>query len=326
MKRLFFAGVLLMSGPAYPGEFVPGGNTGALARGFALPALGQPVLQGGRQQTGALLDFTSEFVTEGFSRTGTCPVSSECITLDGETARLLLSHRRGLGAGWDFSLEIPLLSQGGGFLDGWIEEWHGWFGLPNGGRETAPRDRYQYRYVRNGVERLNVTEPYSGFGDITLGIGRRMGDSVALRGMVKLPTGDEARLGGGNAGAALWLDAVLPLPDGFQGFVAGGVSVNARGEVLPDMQNREVVFGGIGLTTPFPFTGRVRILAQVYGHSRLYDGGGVSVFSRAGVPLTLGLQVRTGPASRFEFGFLEDLAVNASPDFTAYLSLTYSPR
>ncbi len=320
------ASVALLACAAEAGDFPPGGNTSALARGFALPTLGQPVLPGGRHQTGALLDFTSEFVTEGFSSSDNCPVSSECITLDGETERLLLSHRRGLGAGWDFSLEIPLLSQGGGFLDSWIEEWHGWFGLPNGGRETAPRDRYRYRYVRNGAVLLDVddSETYSGFGDITLGLGRRIGDSLALRGMVKLPTGDEEKLGGGNAGAALWLDAALPLPAGFEGFLAAGLSFNDRGAVLPDMQNREVVFGGVGLTTPFPFTDRVRILAQVYGNSRLYDGGGVSPLSRAGVPLTLGLQLRTGPASRFEFGFLEDLGVNASPDFTAYLALTFN--
>lgn len=321
LRTALLAGAALLSCAANAGAFPPGGNTGALARGFALPALGNAVvLAGGRSETGALLDFTSEFVVEG-----TC--ATECIRLDGETARLLLSHRRGLGAGWDFSIEVPLLSQGGGFLDSWIEEWHDWFGLPNGGREAAPRDQYEYRYDdSNSVTRLNVTEPYSGFGDITLGIGRHMGDRVALRGMVKLPTGDDLRLGGGNAGAALWFDASLPMPAGFQGFLAAGMSFNDRGAVLPDMQNREAVFGGIGLTTPFPFTDRVRILAQLYGHSRLYDGGRVSALSRAGVPLTLGLQVRTGPASRFEFGFLEDLAVNASPDFTAYLALIYAPH
>ncbi len=315
------AGCLALPIMAHAQDFLPGGNGSALARGFALPSLDQPeVLTGGRHQTRALLDFTSEFVKEG-----DCAV--ECLTLDGETARLLLSHRRGLGGGWDFSVELPLLSQSGGFLDSAIEEWHGWFGLPNGGREQAPRDQYLYRYDRSSTAQvdLNVTEPYSGFGDFSLGVGRKIGKRVALRGMVKLPTGDDERLGGGNKGAALWLAAALPLPDNFRGFVAAGASFNDRGAVLPDMQNTEVAFGGLGLTTPVPFFERVRLLIQLYAHSRLYKDSDLTALSRMGLPLTLGLQIRSSRKTRFDLGFQEDLSVNASPDFSAYLALSWNP-
>lgn len=321
MKRYLLAAVCLLPLPALAGDFLPGGNSGALARGFALPGMDQAeVLTGGRYQTRALLDFTSEFVAE--------MKGGEELRLDGETTRLLLSHRRGLGAGWDFSIELPLLSQSGGFLDSAIEEWHGWFGLPNGGREQAQRDKYLYRYDRSSTAQvdLNVTESYSGFGDFTLGLGRALGKNVALRGMVKLPTGDDLRLGGGNKGAALWLAAVLPLPDNFHGYAAAGASFNDRGTVLPEMQNTELAFGGLGLTMPVPFSERVRILIQLYAHSRLYKGSDLTALSRFGLPMTLGLQVRTGRQTRFDLGFQEDLSVNASPDFTAYLAFTYSAK
>lgn len=321
MKRI----ATLVLGLALPvaasaGDFLPGGNSSALARGFALPSLDQPVvLAGGRSQTGVLLDFTNEFVFEG-------DCAAECLRLDGETARLLLSHRRGLGAGWDFSLEIPLLSQGGGFLDSAIEQWHGWFGLPNGGRELQTRDQYRYRYVRGGTPQLDVTETYSGFGDFILGLGRRIGKNAALRGAIKLPTGDETRLGGGNAGAALWLASALPLPKNFGGFMAAGASFNERGTVLPSMQNRTVAFGGLGLRAPVPFTQRVHLLLQLYGHSRLYRDSELTALSRFGLPMTLGLQIRTGAQTRFDLGFQEDLSVNASPDFNAYLAFSWTAR
>lgn len=315
MPRLIvlLAALFAVAVPARAGEFVPGGTSGALARGFALPAPGQPqVVPRGRRVTRVTFDVTNEYVVEG-----TC--ADECILLDGETSRLRVAHRRGLGGGWDFGIEVPLLDRGGGFLDGWIQDWHGWFGLPNGGREFAADGQYRYRYERGGVVLLDETRDGSGVGDVELTLGRAIGAGRVLRAMAKLPTGDEDALGGGNAGGALWLEQALPLPRGWSGYVALGGSVNDIGEVLPDMQNREVAFGGIGLL--MPITRTVALSAQLYAHSRLYDGSELTPLARIGAPLTLGLQFRTGPRGTFEIGFQEDPSVNGSPDFSAYLSL-----
>lgn len=313
MPRLIPLCAALLAVPAWAGDFAPGGNAGALARSFALPALGQPdVLAPGRGEMRLTVDVTNEYVREGG-----CAV--ECIWLDGETSRLRLAHRRGLGGGWDFAIEVPLLDRGGGFLDGWIQDWHGWFGLPTGGRELADDNQYRYRYARGGVVLLDETRGGSGLGDVELTLGRALGAGRALRVMAKLPTGDGDALGGGNAGGALWLEQSLPLPRGWAGYVALGGSVNGRGKALPEMQNREVAFGGIGLLVPV--TRAVRLSAQLYAHSRLYDGSELTPLARFGAPLTLGLQFRTGARSSFEIGFQEDPSVNGSPDFSAYVSL-----
>jgi hypothetical protein len=256
-------------------------------------------------------DVANEYVSEG-----DCVV--ECITLDGETSRLRLQHRRGLRGGWDFAVVVPLLDRGGGFLDGWIQDWHGWFGLPNGGRELATDGQYRYRYERAGVVLLDQARGGSGVGDVELTLGRALGPRRALRAMAKLPTGDEEALGGGNAGGALWLEQALPLPRNWSGYLAFGGSYNERGEVLPDMQKREVAFGGIGLL--MPLTRNARLSAQLNAHSRLYDGSALTPLARIGAPLTLGLQFRTGARGSFEIGFQEDPSVNGSPDFAVYLS------
>jgi len=247
--------------PAWAGEFAPGGNGGALARSFALPALGNPgVLPRDHAETGLTLDITNEYVNEG-----SC--AAECVTLDGETTRLRLSHRRGLGGGWDFSFELPLLERGGRLFDGWIQDWHDWFGLPTAGREQVDNGRYRFHYERAGVVLLDETQGGSGLGDAALAVGRGLGRLSVLRAMVKLPTGDAEALGGGNAGGALWLEQALPLPRGWGAYLALGASVNERGAVLPDLQNRGIVFGGIGLLAPL--TPAVRLTAQLQGHSRL---------------------------------------------------------
>ncbi|MCI0750108.1 MAG: DUF3187 family protein [Nevskiales bacterium] len=314
--RSLWAGVLgLMAGSVMAGDFPPGGNAATLARGFALPELGNPaVLPAGQRELRVFLDISNEYVSEG-------ACASECIVLDGETARLILSERRALGNGWDFGLDIPLLIQGGGFLDSAIEEFHDWGDFPNGGRELAPKNRYEYRYARGGVTVLSVQEPDTDLGDVALRLGRRLGAQFALRGMFKVPTGDGSLMGGDNPGAALWLEAGLPLPERWSGFLAAGVSANERGEVLSAQQNREILFGGAGIRALL--TERVHVLAQVYAHSRLFDDSTLTALSRPGVPLTLGLQIQTGPNTRFDLGFQEDLSLTASPDVGLYGALTW---
>jgi hypothetical protein len=312
MSRLLLALCLVLALPARAAEFAPGGDSGTLARSFALPALGDAApLARGRAETRWTLDFTSEYVSEG-----ACAV--ECITLDGETARLRFSHRRSLGAGWDAGLELSWLDRGGGFLDGWIRSWHDAFGLPTGGRELAADGQYRMRYERGGVVLLDESRGGDGPGDAVLTLGRALGRSSMLRAIVKLPTGDAGALEGGNAGAALWVERRLALPPHWHGYFALGGSVNERGGVLPGLQNREVAFAGLGLLAPF--TPSVGLAMQLQFHGRLYDGSRLSPLERPGLPLTLGLRVRTGARGAFEFGFQEDPSVNGSPDFAAYLS------
>jgi len=308
------AALLLAAAPAWGVDFAPGNSAGALARSFALPSSGATeVLQRGSRETRLALDLTNEYVAEGAD----CAV--ECILLDGETARLRLSHRRGLGGGWDAALELPLLSSGGGMLDGWIQDWHGWFDLRNGGREHRAEGEYRYYYARGGEVLLDQREHGTSVGDMTLTLGRRAGKSGAARAMAKLPTGDDSAPGGGNAGGALWFEQGFTLGS-WRGYAAIGGSFNERGAVLPQMQRREIGFGGIGLSAPL--TRRLRATAQLHAHTPLYEDSSLNPLTRTGMPLTLGLQLRTGPRSTFEFGFQEDPSVNASPDFGAYATFT----
>jgi hypothetical protein len=301
--------------PAAANDFVPGGNAGTLARAFALPALGAPaVLPARTGQLRVTLDVSSEYVVEG------APSGPEFLLLDGETTRLRIDWRRGLGGGWEAGVTLPYLWPGGGFLDGWIEDWHAAFGLPNGGRESAQDGQYEYFYRRNGATLLDVGEAQAGAGDVELTLGRALVDKrLALRALAKLPTGDGAELRGGNAGGALWLDARLPLPAGWAGYAAAGISYNDVGDVLPAMQKREAFFGGLGLQAPL--FGPLALTAQLNAHTPLFEGSPLPPLGRAAAPLTLGLKYLIHPGSAIELGFQEDPAVNASPDFSAYLSL-----
>lgn len=289
-------------------------NQSTLARGFALPALGQTV----PEAPGAWrlsVDLTSEFVEK--------EEGAEALLLDGETQRYALRYAGTWGGDrGDWNIELPLLHTGGGFLDGLIEDWHDVFSLPDGGRRDAPRDRYRYVYVRDGVTLLDAQEGGTNLGDVQLGAGWALRPGLMLRGLVKLPTGDEDELAGGNLGAATWLDWAWPLPEDARvaGFLSAGVSVNEDADALESLQENVIPFGGLGLA--LQLLPSLQALSQLYAHAPLYDDTQISALERAGLQFTLGGRwcPGAGPAC-MELSFQEDLMVGSSPDFSLRLAL-----
>lgn len=289
-------------------------NESALARGFAIPAYGQPdVPASGQDGWIVSADLSSEFEEQ--------EDGGEFLRLDGETQRWTARYRRGIGTGWEASVEVPLLHVGGGFLDSAIENWHDFFGLPQGGRKQAPQDRLSYRYVRDGVTQLAVEDGGTGLGDVRVGVGRALADGLVLRAQLKLPTGEEDLLGGGNVGGAAWLDWALPLPagSGFSGFLSGGVSGQEHADALPSrMQNDIIPFGGVGLAVRV-FDG-VEILAQLEAHAPLFDHTEMDALKRAGLQFVLGTRWCLSDTHCLELSFQEDPVVASSPDFSLRLA------
>ncbi len=70
----------------------------------------------------------------------------EALNLDGETLRVALEMRYALADNWDLQLEVPWLDHSGGNLDSLIDNWHDFWGMPDGGRSDAPQDVLDYRY------------------------------------------------------------------------------------------------------------------------------------------------------------------------------------
>ena len=157
--------------------------------------------------------------------------------IDGETAVVDMTLRRGIGANADLGLRVPLLGRGGGTLDGLIDAWHRLANVPNGDRPSFRRDTFR-------VEgRTTAGEPFSwndaqgwGLGDLELEGRFRIADggadqpSVALVGRVALPTGTGPYAGGGF-GAAGQVTALVPLSRRFTFFGGMGVTAQDPGSV-----------------------------------------------------------------------------------------------
>ncbi|WP_428310856.1 DUF3187 family protein [Hydrocarboniphaga sp.] len=292
-------------------------NQGALARAFELPVLGETQVLGLADSiTDLRYDLTTEYHASGDA--------GESVILDGESNLLTFAFRRGIGRDLELTFDLPLLYQGGGFMDKPVENWHSAFGLPNGGREDAPRDRYLYEYQRDGQVLLDEHRSGADLGDLRIGFGWQALDGLALRSEVKFPTGSESHLSGGNSGVAVYGDYALPFPDDsiFSGFLSAGGSYNGKTKYLGDMQNRFVPFGSAGLAVRL--IDSLSLLAQLYGSGALYDGD-LDPFREA-LQFSLGLRYHVGPAFDLDFGFQEDPITSSSPDFSIHLGLSWRGR
>lgn len=285
-------------------------NEGALTRHAALPLLGA-VEHPRHARWQGVLDLTSEYHAK--------QQGGEQIILDGETARFSLTREAPLDAHWAWRLEVPLMALGGGFMDGFIESWHDTFGLPNGGREFAPRDRYLYSYQRSGQSVMNVSRAGVELGDVRVGLARTQGEA-AWRTELKLPTGDADALAGGSLGLALWREAALNLSARWSGHYALGASAFERAGPLRTLQYSAAAFGSLGLG--WQWLQRLSLHGQLYAHSPLHRDTSLHALEDPGLQLALGARWLSAHGLRVDLAFQEDLVVDSSPDFSLHLRLS----
>lgn len=282
-------------------------NQASLARFAPLPAAGHAQGDGARVQ----LDWTSEAHQDA--------QAIETLSLDGEIMRLSYT-RQWTWQGLQWLAELPLMVTGGGILDQRIEDWHRWFGLPNGARTAQPRDAYQYRYQRNGVTVLDVHGSDVALGDVRAGM-QQCGARGCWHALLQLPTGDEDRLLGGGLGAALWYSTAYALGSRFSGVLAAGSSVQRRVGALKPMQRSVTPFGWASMG--YALTPRWALGAQLYAHAPLYGSSQIDALTRMGLQTTFGLQYRSARGMQLELGFQEDLITESSPDFVIQLAAAW---
>jgi Protein of unknown function (DUF3187) len=300
-------------------------NQSPLVQIFGLPAdTSATVTPAGHLTVNLTQDIASEYTV---SRN-----ASEQIILDGESYRWTLAARYGLGERFEAGIEIPYILYGGGFMDGLIIDWHRDFGLPQGGRDNAPKNRLSYRYSKNGVEKLKMEQAGSGIGDIVLSGGMKLvddhdsaaHDSLALRTSIKLPTGDSGSLRGSGS-----TDFSLSLCGSMNNFTdwgslgvfgsLGGLAMT-RGDVLSDQQNHLAGFGTLGLGWgPAEW---ISFKVQLNANTPLYHGSSLDELSQTAVMLLGGGALKLPGGYLLDIGVSEDVAVATAPDFAVNLGLS----
>ena len=123
--------------------------------------------------------------------------------VDGETTRFEISYRKNIGYGLELFAALPYVWNGPGILDNFTETWHGWFGLPNGGRELEPQDLFILQ-----TDKLDIRQGNKGVGDPYFSLKKSLENSLlplALKFSLQLPLSGEDFVGSGTLDVGLAL-------------------------------------------------------------------------------------------------------------------------
>ena len=294
---------------------------------YGVPAsFGARVMKAGSSELIASLDIAS-YLRLGVS-------GAERMLIDGETWRQALALRYGLGEGWELLVEVPAVSHSAGAFDGFIKEWHDAFGLPQGGRDLAPRDRLALLYGDGTATRFDIDRDVRAIGDASLGVGYALpsspfpGDGAVLRGMVKLPTGNDDRLAGsGGWSASAWVETSGAWPGSAVSrrwlYAATlGVLAGEAPQALSAVGGEFIVFGRFGVT--WRALEDLDLTVQVDAHSSPYGASDLSPLSDPALVLGMGGTLRLTERVALEVAVTEDDGTwHAAPDIGLHVALRW---
>jgi len=300
-------------------------NQSPLVQIYGLPSDSSAKLSpSGKLTVSIVQDVASDYTVSTSAR--------ERIVLDGESYRWTVAARYGFGDRYEAGIELPYILYGGGFLDSFIVEWHKAFSLPQGGRDSAPKNRLSFLYVKDGVQKLNMNHAGSGIGDVSLTGGMQLYDvrnadfltSLALRAALKLPSGDSASLyGSGSTDFSLSLCGSTNNFTDWSSLVfygsLGGMAMS-DGSVLRDQQNNLVGFGTLGLGWgPTPW---ISFKSQLNAHTPFYRDSSLKELSNSSMMLIIGGAIKMHGDYLLDIGVAEDVAVRTAPDVSFHLGLS----
>lgn len=316
IKRLAGIALLLtVAGAAAAAPFSTRDQNPLLA-GFGLPrAMPSRIAADDDWQFGADFSWSNSAIVKANAR--------EALTVDAETRELRFTLGRGVGDRFAIQLQLPYRYTGGGNLDGFIDDWHGWFGFSDGPRDDLPQDAYRIAYRRDGATVFDLRSPASGLADISADVGYQIAKGtnadVAAWFSLKLPTGDADKLtGSGATDASLIIAAERRLADRWSVFGQVGVSYLGEGDLLAAQQERVVWSGmaGVGVNV---WRG-LELKAQFDAHSAAFEETEIGFLSEA-VILSVGGSYRFDAGWVLDVGVSEDVKVDASPDVVFLLGL-----
>jgi hypothetical protein len=327
LQAVLIAFLLLLTPSAHGLEIEPfrTANRSPMVQPFGLPAeTSSNLAAAGHWHTSLTQDIASIYSTS--------TAANEQILLDGELYRWTLAARYGVTDHLELGLELPFVMQGGGFLDGFIIDWHKWWGLPQGGRDTALKNRLSYTYTKNGVRQLAMGHASGGIGDISLLGGYKLidqradndHDTLTLRTQLKLPTGDSANLlGSGSVDFSLFLTGSMnSYTDwGMLGvYAAAGGMVSSDGEILKHQRQNMIGFGNAGLGwAPASW---INFKVQCDLSTPFYKDSSLPELGKGSALLTFGGTLKLPGSYLLAIGVGEDIAVATAPDVTFHLGLS----
>ena len=247
--------------------------------------------------------------------------------IDLELYTTALSLRRGFGDRWALGCDWSRNSTFAGSLDGFIQNYHDSFGLPNDTRDEVEDGSYTYLLSSIFGVLRNVPEKQQDVaGDVTLTAkylvlpATAAGMPVSLRLAVKLPVGDAA-FSSQKADFALGLLSNKRFGRNILHLGADLVALSPPPELEPIMNRTALV---IAASFERRWKRHLSWLLQLDGGTPYFKGTGLATLDEIPLNLTVGLAGNIPRGPDWQFSFAEDVYGDGpSVDFTLDLRLAW---
>lgn len=192
-----------------------------------------------------------------------------------------------------------------GFMDGFLDWYHGLLGIDIPERAARPHGDFAYRVLAGDVELVRA--PSDAFlGDLRLGIGRRLGGHGQSVLSLTLPTSTgPAGYGRGTVSVSLLNTARIPL--GARAVAEGSLNVGVTPRHGELAAYQRTLFVSASTGARLRVGGAHSLYANLYYGSPIYDGIGVSALDGRELSLDFGWVLATGDGGEWRIGMTEDL-------------------
>lgn len=247
------------------------------------------------------------------------------VHLDLEMSELRLKYRRVIADIVEVGVEVPVLTFSSGFMDGFLESYHGAFGLPDYGRRMRPKNEFLYEVKRNGSAVVKAEDGSVGLGDVRLSIKKELlkGDPVlSLKADMELPTGSASKgFGSGSIDGGIALLADKRLGDMFKVHANFGVVFPGDLRAEKTIALKDYFYAGAAIEAAV--WKNVSLLGQVLFQSSPFPDTGIGTVDRTCALVVLGGRYSSGNSS-VEFSLTEDANTAGAPD--VIFNLTYKKK
>ncbi|MDH3630867.1 MAG: DUF3187 family protein [Gammaproteobacteria bacterium] len=269
-----------------------------------------PTLAPVKEENGWLLAH-SLYITNTFQEKSK---NGESLVIDAENYRyeLGLSYRKD---NWLTQINIPFMANSGGELDGLIDGWHDFFGLPEGDRDDFSKDDINIEYVRDSIVEYSQDKSSSGLGDLSIALGHQLSDGPAYFVGIELPTGSESDYSGNEAiDLAIWVTHEKQIDAEMTVYGLLGLSFPGDDGSLEGLIVDEIWVAQVGLD--YRFNDKLIGTAQFDFHSATIEDSDLKAFGNS-LQIQLGLGfLQLFENHRLDLFFSEDIMVGTAPDIT----------
>jgi hypothetical protein len=226
--------------------------------------------------------------------------------LDSELLRISLGLSRDLSRRTFLLLNASIGGAYAGFMDGFLDWYHGALGIKVTERERRPRDRYLYTITLPSGSSVTRSRSDLHLGDARIGLGVRHNRNFQSVLSLTLPT-STAPAGFGRGVPSLGLMSTYRSPLGRKFLYEGGLGVGftpARGG-LPEAERELFFMAASGLR--LRIWGRQALFANLFYHSPYYQNTTLPALDRRELSLDFGWVVQTRNGGEWRVGLTEDL-------------------